>query len=307
MYRVLTYGAALAALTLPGIAHAEIPPAVRAMLDAAIATGDRAKIATVFEIAEATYPGEKDELSALHDAFLDQTKRSASLAAKKKEARIRSASLIDMWSGEGQIGALRETGNSESLGLTAGVKMQRTGIDWRHKLHFLFDYQSTNGETTREQYLASYEPQYQLKGELFFIFGLAQFESDQFQGYDSRYSVSGGAGYRIVDSDDLQLSVQAGPAWRRTDFTDGDEESVLTGLAALNMDWKINDRVTLKQDADAYLRSENTTLSSTTSLEAALGGALSARASYAVEYATAPPDGSVTTDTLTRFTLVYGF
>ena len=57
-----------------------------------------------------------------------------------------------------------------------------------------------------------------------FAYGLAQYERDRFQGFSSRYSLSGGLGYKVMTGKAAQLSLQAGPAWRRVDFLDGTSE-----------------------------------------------------------------------------------
>ena len=66
---------------------------------------------------------------------------------------------------------------------------------------------------TSEQYLAAYEPNLVLSDRLF-AFALAQYERDRFQGFSARYSVSGGLGYEIIDTETMSLSAQAGPEWR---------------------------------------------------------------------------------------------
>ncbi|RKF23059.1 DUF481 domain-containing protein [Altericroceibacterium spongiae] len=284
-----------------------LPPSVRAMLDAAIATQDKAKVAAVVDLAKDTNPGFKDEIDDMEDAFLARQARLAREEKRQKERRIRAAGLLDMWTGKVEAGALRETGNTRSLGVTTGVTVNREGLQWVHKVHALFDYQKTNGVKTREQYLLSYEPQWNINQDLFFLYGLSKFERDRFQGYNQRYSISGGVGYRIINTDRVKLSIQSGPAWRKVNFTDGTNEMKVNGLAAVNLDWQLNDSVKLTQNADAYVQSGNSTLNSTTALEASLIGNLSAKASYAVEYNSEPLEGSVQTDTITRFTLVYGF
>ena len=45
----------------------------------------------------------------------------------------------------------------------------------------------------------------------------------------------------------------------------------------------------------------------TSGLEATISDGLTTRLSYTVDYDSNPPAGAVSTDTLTRFTLVYGF
>lgn len=287
-------------------AFAELPAPVKAMIDAAIETGDAAKVATVLDLAKATNPDDTAEIDGIAAGFNAEQERLAAEEAAAKEADIRSAGLFDNWSGQGQIGAFRSTGNSSNTGLTAGLELTRTGIDWRHKLTGLADFQRTNGVTTREQFLAAYEANYQLNDRLF-VYGLAQYERDRFQGFSSRISASGGVGYRVIDTDSTELSVKAGPAYRKTSFIPTGSSSDIAGLAALDFDWKVSDTIKVTQDASAFIQSGNSTYLSTTGLEAGLGSGLSARVSYAVEHDTAPPAGAVKTDTLTRFTLIYGF
>ena len=59
--------------------------------------------------------------------------------------------------------------------------------------------------------------------------------------------------------------------------------------------------------AVAIIDSRNTTLNLVTGLEAKVTDRLSTRVSYAVDYDSNPATGRATTDTMTRFGLVYGF
>lgn len=124
-------------------------------------------------------------------------------------------------------------------------------------------------------------------------------------------------GYPAVRRPDLHLSLKAGPALRRTDYTTGESDTRIAGLLGLDFDWTIVDGVKLTQDTSAVAEtggaavaifdSRNTTLSLVTGLEARITGKLSTRFSYQVDYQSDPPPGTVGTDTLSRVTLVYGF
>lgn len=297
---------ALAAVAMPMTAHASLPDPVRAMIDAAIATGDKDKVATVIELARQTNPDDAAELDAIADAFAAQQAELAAAQAAAAEEAIRESGLFDNWRGEGQLGAFRSTGNSSNTGLTAGLELERVGIDWRHKVTALADYQRSNGVTTREQFLFAYEPNIRIDDRLF-AYGLAQYERDRFQGFTARYSVSGGLGWRAIREEDMTLSLKAGPAWRKTERVDGSSTSRIAGLGALDFDWRLSDTIKLTEDASAFVQSDNSTITSTTGIVAALGGDFSAKVSYTVELDTNPPPGAVKTDTLTRITLVYDF
>jgi len=304
----------LAAAAQP--ARAELPAPVRAIIEAAIATGDAGKVATVVELARATNPDDAVEIDTLHRAFLTRRRELAAEQAQQRELAIRNAGPFGNWSGRGEVGAFQSTGNSENVGVTVALSLLRTGIDWQHRLRSNVDYQRSNGRTSREQYLLAYEPRYNVNGDLF-AYALAQFEKDRFQGFSSRISTSGGLGYRVVDTDTLDLSLKAGPAWRRSVLIDGEREDNFGALAGLDFDWRILPQLTLTQDTDmvaesggsatAIITSASTSLLLVTGLEAKISDRLTTRVSYTVDYNSNPPPDAVSTDTLTRFTLVYGF
>lgn len=296
------------ALTIPmAAAHAEIPDSVRALIDQAIADKDDSAVETVIALAKKTSPEDSDELEAMLSEY--QTVRTAEKEAEAAEAeaqRFADNGLLDNWTGNGELGGFRSTGNTNNIGVTAGLKLTKESERWRHKLNALLDFQRVNGVTTKEQFIVGYEPNFIISDRLF-AFGLAQFERDRFQGFSARYSVSGGLGYRVVDGKRLTIDAKAGPSWRRTDLIDGSSSSSIAALAAVDMDWQLSENIKFTEDAEVFWQSGNSTLRSTTGLEAALSGALSIRLSYTVEHETNPPIGSVSTDTLSRFTFVYGF
>ena len=306
----------LPAAMLAAPAAAELPEPVRAMIEAAMATGDAAKVKTVVEIAKQTNPGDAAEIDALDSAFQAHQRELAAAELARKEEQIRTAGLFQNWSGRGQVGAFQSSGKSDDAGATLSLALERSGIDWQHRLRASVDYQRSNGRTSREQYLAAYEPRYQIDASLF-GYALAQYERDRFQGFSSRYSLSGGLGYKLLDTTAAQLSVKAGPSWRSVKLLDGTGQSSLGALAGLDFDWRLAKQLKFTQDANMVadagggatlvVDSNSTSVLLTSGLEATISDGLTTRLSYTVDYDSNPPAGAVSTDTLTRFTLVYGF
>jgi len=297
-------------------AQAELPEGARAMIDAAIASGDEKKVATVIGLARSTWPEERSTIDAINDQWkITLAARRAAEAEAERTALI-NADMFDRWTGEGELGAFQSSGNTESVGVAAALRLDREGIDWTHSIRLRADYQRQNGSTSREQFAASYEPRWQFD-ENIFVYGLAQYERDRIQGFSSRYSVSGGLGYRILDNPKLKLSLKAGPAYRVTDFTDGTSADRLAGLVGIDFDWQMLDRLKLTQDVEALAETggeatlifdgANTTINLVTGLDFRVSNRLRSRLSYKVEYDSNPPAGSEGTDTLTRATLIYGF
>lgn len=289
---------------------------MRAIIDAAIATGDESKVRTVIELARVTNPADGAEIDVIVAGYEQQQVAVKAAEAAAKTEAICTAGLLENWSGKGEFGAFRATGNTSNTGITAGLTAERQGIDWRHRLTGRIDFQRANGVTTREQFLARYEPNFNLSDHVY-VYALGQYERDRFQGFSARYAVSGGIGYQVLKANDIKLSVKGGPAYRVTEFTDGRSESRIAGLVGVDFDWNITKRLTLTQDTNAVaetggsaiaiIDSRNTTLDLVTGLNAAISSKLSARFSYAVEYDSNPPPGAVQTDTLSRVTLIYDF
>ncbi|WP_374405595.1 YdiY family protein [Pelagerythrobacter sp.] len=293
-----------------------VPRGVRAMIDAAMATGDKGKIETVLSLASQTTPNGAPEIKAIETAWRADVAEKARLAREANTRRIREASVLELWTGEGQLGGFHSTGNSSNVGLSAGLNLKRQGEDWSHALRATADYQRSNGVTSREQFLFAYEPRYQIKDELF-AYGLAQYERNPILGFSSRYALSGGVGYQIASSGPIKLAIKAGPALRMTDFDLAENETRLAALFGFDFDWQIAERLALTQDANmvaetggaatVIVDSTRTTLNLVTGLDAKVSDRLRSRVTYTVDYDSKPPIGRDSTDAVTRVTLVYGF
>ena len=306
--RFFKFALPLCAVTIATPALADIPDPVRAMIDAAIASGDVAKVETVIDLARQTNPDDAEELDTIAAEFAAQQEVLAAeeAAAKAELAAPEASGLFDNWSGSGQLGAFRSTGNSSNTGVSAGLELTRTGELWSHRLAAQADFQRSDGVTTREQILLAYEPRFELS-ERFYTYALTQYERDRLQGYSARYAASGGFGYMVIDKQTLTLSLQGGPAWRRTDFTDGTSESDLSGFVAADFDWRVLENLKFTQDVRAFLQSNNSTISSNTGIQNRFAENFSLGLNYSVEIDTDPPLGAVKTDTLSRVTLIYDF
>lgn len=281
------------------LANAEVPSPVRAMLDAAYKSGNEGEVATVVKYAQLAAPDAADEIAHEADAW------RADRARAKREA-MAGASPLELWTGRAEVGGFVSSGNSDVAGLAAVIDLQREGVAWRHKLRVQADYQRSNGDTSRERFLLGYEPNLHFDDRAY-LYGAGLAESDRFLGYDARFSASVGAGYGAIRGRGVKLDVELGPAYRYTSYTDERRENSVAARGSLDLDWRLTDAISVRQDASAYLQRMNSTVASTTALNAKLFGPLSAQLSYAVQYESAPPAGRRTTDTTSRASLVYSF
>lgn len=283
----------------PGDSPVPIPAAIKAMLDAALETGNDGEISTIVKYARLADPASADAVLAIAQKW------RADREAARQET-IRQATVFDLWSGSAQLGGYLSTGNSDIAGGSAVIDAKREGLQWRHKFRVQADYQENQGVTTREHYLASYEPNYKIDDRLY-LYGAGQFESDRFLGYYTRFSASIGGGYSVLKSRAMSLDLELGPAFRQTSFTDRTMQSSPAGRGSLAFRWQLLPGLSLTQNGAAYVQRFNSTISGTTAVNAKLIGPLSASLSYNIQYESQPPTGSVSTDTTTRASVVYSF
>lgn len=276
-----------------------IPGPVKAMLDAAIASDNDGEIVTVAKYARTAAPAATAAIDAAVAAWKQQ--REA-----RQRARARDAGVLDLWHGKAELGAYLTTGNTQDIGVSGALDLTRESLRWRHKLHLAADYKESAGIVSREHYLAAYEPNFKFSPRGY-VYGAAQYESDRFLGYDDRYSASLGAGYSAVRSPAVKLDLEIGPAYRKTDFTDATRENSVAARGSVDFGWKVTRAINVTQVASAYVQRINSTVSSTTALNAKLIGPLAAQFSYAVQYESTPPLGRTGTDTTSRAALVYSF
>ncbi len=297
----------LAAAVLPAMpAAAELPEPIIRMLVEAHRGGDDAQIAAVVKIAKRTYPDdavEIDRLVAGDAAVLAQRRRAERRA---EEARIRAAGFLDIWKGEVEVGGSRATGNSNVISLYASAKLVRDALEWRQRLQGRFDFQRTDGVQTVDRTLLAYQANYKFTPR-FYTLGLAQYERDSFLGYSDRYTAGAGLGYDIADRAELKLSVEGGPAVRRTHYVDEGDRTTIAARASVSARWSLSPNLVFTQDAAGFIEQGNRNAVITSALDTKLIGALKARFSYNILYEHDAPEQRRALDTLSRATLVYSF
>lgn len=303
--KLLRFLIGTAMVAVPAAGYANIQPTVRSMVEAAITGGNETEIATVVKFAKRVDPAGAAEIDKM-------VEEAQTLKTRETLAAILKAGMFDRWDGQADVGGSRTTGTSDTIGLTAGINLRREGIKWNHAIRVRGDYQKNAGEVTREALLASYEPNYKVNERLF-IYGLGQFERDPFLGFYSRISLSTGIGYRVINEGPFLLDVNAGPAYRATRFVPdedmvmGEDQQSLAARGSLGIRWTLAPTVKLTNDTAVYVESFNSTVATTTALDARIIGALTARLSYAVQYESSPPEGRQNLDTVSRASLVYDF
>jgi putative salt-induced outer membrane protein len=281
------------------LAASNVPAPLKLMLEAAIESGNENDVAIIVKYARTAAPDSADQLVKIAADWRDAR-------TKKAQAKIRSADFFALVKGHAELGGYVTTGNTENVGIAAAMELKRDGLQWRHKLRLQGDYQESLGITTRERYLAAYEPNWKFDDRAY-LYGAAQYESDRFSGFSDRVSLSSGIGYSAIKSPKMKLDLEVGPAFRYTRFIAQPEESNAAARGSLDFGWKITKGISVTQNASAYLQDANSTISSKSALLTKLFGPLSAQFSYSLQYESTPAIGRKSTDSTSRAALVVDF
>ena len=286
-----------------------LPPAARALLEEAMQKGSPESFAAVEKLARDTYPdgaAQIDALTAENSAKIAE-KKAADARAKADE--LAAASFLDNWKGEVDLGGSYTTGNSNALAIYGALKLNKEGLRWRHAFSGRVDYSKSGGILSTDKDTAAYQPQYKINDRLY-IYGLGQFDRDRILGFSYRFTESAGIGYTVFPGTKLHLDLEAGPAVRETRYLGdlaGDRETRLAGRGSVNFSWKPNATVQLTEVAAIYFESDNSNITSTTSLDTKLFGPLKARFSYNITYEQDTPNVAKSFDTITTASIVYSF
>tara|TARA_R110000782_G_scaffold78293_5_gene156100 strand:- start:91966 stop:92922 length:957 start_codon:yes stop_codon:yes gene_type:complete len=276
-----------------------LPPAIRQMLESALAEGNDAEIAAIAKYAARTVPEAQREIDAMMTRYRDHKEA-------QRQQRLSDPDIFALWEGKIELGGFRSTGTTSEFGVSASLSAKRQGVKWTHVLYGNVDYRRANGETSRDRFVLSYAPRYKagLNG---FIYGLAQYEHDPFVGYDNRYSGSAGFGYKPLQTDSMNLSIDVGPSLRHVEYIDGTAETKLGGRSSADFEWKLSPTLTFRQTASGYAEKDVISLNSLTALDTKLISVLTARLSYNVQYENDDRLSSKRLDTLSKVTLIYDF
>ena len=266
-------------------------------------------------LAPALAPGMARTVARAYPAFADTIARAAGsprlvtepaskpieVHAKKSETTLETD---DPWSGELELGAGATTGNTEEANVNAAAAVNHERGNWSHALRARFDFTEDDGDTIKRRLLSSFETNYKLSDRAY-VLGFIEYEDDRFSGFDYRLTQNLGLGYRLIDQETVQLSLEAGPGFRYTEFEDGDTESELIGRASGDLLWRLSDTAKFTDEASLVAGSQTTTLRNMAALTATLAGSLGVRVSFEIRHDTDVEPGRENTDTTTKAAFVY--
>ena len=220
---------------------------------------------------------------------------------------IAEESIIDGWSGEGQLGYTATSGNTESESLNAKLGITKERKKWKHSASIESIKTTTDNVTSADSFVFKEKSEYKF-GEKAYAFGKLRYEDDEFSGYNYQASIAFGAGAQFVKTEKHTLDASAGLGYRSSeDAITGEttDEGIVTADASY--EYKISKTATFTQALSVESGEENTHSESDTALKTKINGNLSSKISYLVKHNTEVPVNTEKTDTVLTVSLVYSF
>lgn len=217
-----------------------------------------------------------------------------------------SAKNTPKWTGSAELGASVSTGNSRTSNVNGKLKVNYTSGPWSEHFKLSTLQASENGNSTANRTVGELSTQYDFNARTY-GFGTLRGSHDTFSGYTYRATLAAGLGHKLWVSDRGQLTVEAGPGYRRSKLTNDTTENHLIGLAKGKFSYKISKTAKFEQSVLVIGGGGNTEIESESGLSVNLTKSMALKVAYTVQHNTKVPVGTKKTDTFTSINLVYAF
>lgn len=226
-----------------------------------------------------------------------------------------SAVNAEGWSGQGEAGFVKASGNTESDNLNLGLKFVNEGPVWSHELGVAAYQASADGVDSAETLAASYTAKRALteRSNVFFNVG---YLDDDFDGFTEQLSAAVGYGYKVIDTETVGWETGIGIGYRDTqqlirldDGTEIEGEDVSGETLVLRSDYRhqLTSNTQFLDSFKAEIGSDNSFIENDAALVVAMNEVFSLKASVLIRHNTDPAPGADDTDTITSLNLVYNF
>lgn len=219
-------------------------------------------------------------------------------------AQAEEASKDMEWNASAELGYIKNSGNSDTETLNAKFKGETAYTKWTHSLLAEALKSATGDVRSAEKYRLEVQSDYNL-GERSYVFGVASWENDNFNGLNYTASVAGGYGYKAIKTEEMKLNLEAAPGYRIVeDENNNDEEDAILRLSE-TFSWKISKTSTFDQNLKVETGDSNTETRFGVALTNQVAGNLSMKVAYNIKHNSDVADGVAHSDRETAITLVY--
>jgi putative salt-induced outer membrane protein len=214
------------------------------------------------------------------------------------------------WTGAGELGFVKTTGNTDSAALNAKLNFVRTGKRWRHRFTGTALTTSENDIKDNERYTVEVQSDRKISKKSW-LFGAFRWDADKFGSYDPQTSLTAGYGYQLMKSEKHELKGEIGAGYKRLDErVSNDSTGEFIGRFLLDDSWQVFKTTLWTNRLLVEAGSTNTFTQFNTALNVSMTDRFAIKLGYEVRNNSNVPDtieDSEKTDTITSVNLVYNF
>jgi len=211
------------------------------------------------------------------------------------------------WSGTGELGFVKTSGNSETETLLLNLEFILDQDKWRHRAAANAMSAEDSGTTTAERYGFEWQSDYKLDDKSWLL-GAFRYESDEFSAYDNQQTLTFGYGRNLIDNSVSKLVGEIGIGYRDAELAltgVSESEAIIRGLVDYSR--QITDNTVFTNRLLIESGSDNTFLQNVTDLSVAMNDKFAMKFGFEYRNNSDVPLGVDDTDTITSATLVYNF
>jgi len=241
-----------------------------------------------------------DRIEAIEDDV------NTDMARGEDDVRFGPMDVVQGWNGSLALIASATSGNTDSGEISAAGRLTYGSGPYVHTFAFAAEYGEANGIQSEEKIFGTYEGSRYFTPK-FYAYGVGRYEYDGFATNEHDAFLGVGAGYRLVNTDQMTWRVQAGPGARYVKDQFGVDTTDAGLLASSRFFYKLTDTIALTNDTDVLTSDFNTVVSNDFGVNFKVTNNLSTRVSYRTDYNSDPLPGFTNTDNTVGLALVVGF
>lgn len=211
------------------------------------------------------------------------------------------------WTGSLSARATATSGNTDNTDMGVGMRVNHFDGTNGHRVNLAFSFSEKDNVTTKHELLFGYDYTRDFANNLY-GFGKATVAYDKFDSYKYDAFLGAGLGYRVIDTNKTQWSVQAGPGYRYAEDNNGVaviEDAALSVSSYYSN--KLTPTVFLTNDTEILASKTEKSVTNELGLNVAMTDALALRTSLTTEYDSDPKPGFKNTDNTLGLSVVYNF
>lgn len=211
------------------------------------------------------------------------------------------------WSGKGELGLVKTTGNTETESLLMGLEFIKEQDKWRHRAALAALNSENSGNKTAERFGFDWQSNYKLTDKSW-VLGSFRYESDKFSAFDNQQTVTVGYGRQLIDNAQTQLVGEIGIGYRDAELAAtgiSESDAIIRGL--LDFSRTITDNTVFTNRFLVESGSSNTFYQNLAGLSVSMNDDFAMKFGYEYRHNSDVPPGVDDTDTITSANLVYNF